>query len=278
MVVLLGGIVVVGHAGADDVDEGEDAGTGVVDDAAAELGEVSPAGGAGVGDGGDAVGDGHGIGRDGEVAVAPGVVAKAGEDVDVDVDEARSEVEAGDIDRLLCGAGGNRGLDGGDLAIANGDVALGVDVVLGVDDVAVAEDEVVLLGRRRDSAEEKGGGQDAEHGWEYSQAGPCAPAAIYLCRGLDCSLRACGHAKENDDCENQAGVPLEKMHLELTPQGLEVKLKANSICRGVPVPTNPVVLITLVMWPKLAVLKEPLGCPYWARLNTLNASARKITL
>ena len=223
VLVLLGGIVIVGHAGADDVDEGEDTGTGVVDDATAELGEVPPARRAGVGDGGDAVGDGEGIGGDGEVAVPPGVVAKAGEDVDVDVDQARSEVEAGDIDRLLCGGGGNREFDGGDLAIANGDVALGVDVVLWVDQVAIAEDEVELLGRRRDSAEEKGGGEESEHDWEYSQAGQCEPAAIYLCRGLDCSLRACGHAKENDDCENQAGVPLEKMHLELTPQGLEVK-------------------------------------------------------
>ncbi len=157
------------HAGADDVDEGEDAGLGVVDDAVAELGEVSPAGGAAVGDGGDAVGNGHGVGLDAEVAVAPGVVAKSDEDVNVDVDEAGSEVETGDVDGFFGGAGGDGWLDGGDLAIANGNVSLHVDVVLRVDDVAVAKNEIVLLSMGRDSKGKKGGGQDTEHGWEYSQ-------------------------------------------------------------------------------------------------------------
>src|ERR1700684_1082398 len=53
--VLLGGIVVIGHARSDNVEEGEDAGRGIVDDAATELWKVAPTRGAGVGNGGNAV-------------------------------------------------------------------------------------------------------------------------------------------------------------------------------------------------------------------------------
>src|SRR5579883_2900586 len=64
----------------------------------------------------------------------------------------------------------------------------------------------------------------------------------------------------------------------------------NSSTRGVPVPTRPAEFTVEVILPKLAgtvrlrtpdfvvTLKEDDGCPYWARLNVLNASARKITL
>ena len=147
--VLLGDIVVIGHARSDNVDEGEDAGGGIVNDAATELGKVTPARGAGVGDGGNAVWDGHDVGGDGEVAVAPGVVAKSEEDVHVDVDEPGREIETGDVDGLFGGAGGNGRFDGGDLAVENGYVPFRVDVVFRIDDMAVAKDEIVLLSVRR---------------------------------------------------------------------------------------------------------------------------------
>jgi hypothetical protein len=96
-------------------------------------------------------------------------VAEAGEDVDVDVDESGREVEAGDVDGLLRRSCRDRWFDGGDLAITDGYVAFGVDIVLRVEDVAVAEDEIVLLRLRRESAGEedkkvaKHGGSIAKH-------------------------------------------------------------------------------------------------------------------
>ncbi len=94
--------------------------------------------------------------------------------MDVDIDEAGGEVEAGDVYGLLGGAGRDRRLDGGDLAVENRYIAVGVDVVLRVDDVAVAEDEIVLLGLRRvrlrgERTGEEQDNQDARHGWKYSQ-------------------------------------------------------------------------------------------------------------
>ena len=186
MFVLLGGVVVFGHARSDDVEEGEDAGVGVVDDAATELGKVAPAGGASIGDGGNAVGDAHGVDWNGEVAVAPGVVAKSGEDVHVDVDEPGREIETGDVDGFLGGAGGNGWFDGGDLAVANGYVTFRVDVVFRIDDVAVAKDEIVLLSVRRESTEEESGGQDAKHGGSIARESRESPAAIYLCGRFQC--------------------------------------------------------------------------------------------
>lgn len=97
MFVLLGDIVAIGYARSDDVKEGEDEGLGIVNDSAAELGKVAPAGGAGISDGGNAVWDGDDVGRDGEVAVAPGIVAKSCEGVNVDIDEPGSEAETGNI-------------------------------------------------------------------------------------------------------------------------------------------------------------------------------------
>src|SRR5580704_10413066 len=61
--VLLGGIVGFGHACSDNVEEGEDSGPGIINDAAMELGKVAPTRGASVGDGGNAVWDGHDVGR-----------------------------------------------------------------------------------------------------------------------------------------------------------------------------------------------------------------------
>src|SRR3984957_9377327 len=161
--VLLGNIVAVGHARSDNVEEGEDAGRGVVNDAATKLGKVAPTRGARIGDGGHAVWDGHDVGRDREVAVAPGVVAKPGEDVYVHVDKPGREIEAGDVYGLLGGAGRNGWFDSGNLAVANGYVTFRVDVVFRIEDLAIAQNEIVLLSVRRESTDEESGGQDADH-------------------------------------------------------------------------------------------------------------------
>src|SRR3984957_16631740 len=146
--VLLGHIVAVGHARSDNVYEGEDAGRGVVNDAATKLGKVAPTRGARIGDGGHAVWDGHDVGRDREVAVAPGVVAKSGEDVYVHVDKPGREIEAGDVYGLLGGAGRDSWFDGGNLAVANGYVTFRVHVVFRIQDLAIAQNEIVLLSMR----------------------------------------------------------------------------------------------------------------------------------
>src|ERR1700692_3231945 len=51
VLVLLGGVVTIGHARSDNIEEGEDAGRGVVNDAATELGKGAPTREAGVGAG-----------------------------------------------------------------------------------------------------------------------------------------------------------------------------------------------------------------------------------
>ena len=163
MFVLLGYVVVIGHARSGDVEEGEDAGRGIGNDAAAELGKVAPTRGAGVGDGGNPVRDGHDVGGDREVAVAPRVVAKSGKDVHVDVDQPGREIETGDVYGLFGGAGGNRCFDGGNLAVANGYVTLRGNVVFRIEDLAVAKNEIVLLRVRRDSTGEESGGQNTNH-------------------------------------------------------------------------------------------------------------------
>src|SRR5271156_4831310 len=142
--VLLGSIVGIGHARSDNVDESENAGLGIVDDAATELGKVAPARGAGIGDRGNAVWDGHDVGGDREVAVAPRVMAKSGEDVHVDVDQPGREIETGDVDGLFGRARGNRWFDGGNLAVANGYVKFRGNVVFGVENLTVAKNEIVL--------------------------------------------------------------------------------------------------------------------------------------
>ena len=73
------------------------------------------------------------------------LVVEAPEDVGVEVDEAGCDVESGDVDGLDGGVGGDAYGDFGDLAVLDGYVTDGVDVVLGVDDVAAFEQEVVVF-------------------------------------------------------------------------------------------------------------------------------------
>src|SRR6202041_326288 len=97
----------------------------------------------------------HNVGRDRKVTVTPCVVAKSGEDVHMHVDEPGREIEAGDVHGLFAGTGGNRWFDGGNLAVANGYVTFRVDVVFRIEDLAIAQNEIVLLSVRRESTDEE---------------------------------------------------------------------------------------------------------------------------
>lgn len=143
-VVLFGGVG--DHAEAGDVEHGEDAGAGAVDDGGAEDFEVAPAGGAGIDHGGDAGAEGEGIGLDGVIAGPGAGIAGGEEDVDVEVDEAGGDEEAGDVDGFPGAGGGDGGFDGGNPAGADSDVEAAVAVVAGVDEAAAAEEEVEVLG------------------------------------------------------------------------------------------------------------------------------------
>src|ERR1700678_2261931 len=118
--ILLGDIVGIDHARSDNIEEGEDTGPGIVNDAATELGKVAPTRRAGVGDRSNAVWDSHNVGGNREIAVTPCVMAKSGEDVHMDVDQPGREIETGDVDGLFGCTGGNRWFEGSNLAVANG--------------------------------------------------------------------------------------------------------------------------------------------------------------
>ena len=80
------------HASADDIDKGQDAGLSGVDDGALEVGHILPASTACIYYGSHTVGQGVLVGK--EPAVIPSV------DVDVDIDQAWSDIEAGHVDDL----------------------------------------------------------------------------------------------------------------------------------------------------------------------------------
>ena len=77
------------HALPDDVDEGEDADLGVVDDLELEDREIAPAGRARIDDGGDAGGEGIDDRVERELRAGVGLEA-----VDMHVDDARHDVVA----------------------------------------------------------------------------------------------------------------------------------------------------------------------------------------
>jgi hypothetical protein len=82
------------HAGADDVQEGGDAGLRLIDDAALEVFEVAPAGAARIRDRRDAAAQREAVGKDAPVAAGIVVLLRPGVDVHVDVDQAGHDVEA----------------------------------------------------------------------------------------------------------------------------------------------------------------------------------------
>ena len=144
------------HAVADDVEEGEDARAGAVDDPLLEVGEVPPAGASRVHHRRDAHPQREAVGVEAVVAGVGALLARAREDVDVHVHEARGDVETGDVHDLE-GLGGIdlRG-DGRDLPAGDRHVAHGARPALRVDDVPAAEQQVVLrLGHGASGDEEQ---------------------------------------------------------------------------------------------------------------------------
>ena len=68
---------------------------------------------------------------------------RSGEHVRMEIDQARSDIQAGDIDhfpRLRCG---NVPLNGGDPAISDGDITYGVDLVFWIDNMSSLEEQVI---------------------------------------------------------------------------------------------------------------------------------------
>ena len=112
------------------------------------------------------------------VSVAPRRRIGALEDVDVEIDQAGSDIEAGGVnDAAGVGRGDLLGY-GGDFTAGYGDVPGTVNAGLGVDNVAVAEEEIVFgLGEGRGGDEE----EDREtHTGDHIPAGvPGRTSALY---------------------------------------------------------------------------------------------------
>jgi hypothetical protein len=75
--------------------------------------------------------------------------------MDVEVNEAGGEDEAGDVERLPGAGRGDGGLDSGDAAGFDGDIEAAVAAVARIDDTAAAKNEVEVLGRKRKRGGEK---------------------------------------------------------------------------------------------------------------------------
>ena len=126
---------VTGHADAPDIQEGQHAGARTIDDGLFELREVAPARGAGIDHGRDSHAQSEGVGVDAGFAARQAHAVRSGKDVRVQIDQARGEVQPGDINHLARLFGRNIARDRRDQAIADRDVPHGVELVFGVDDV-----------------------------------------------------------------------------------------------------------------------------------------------
>ena len=171
------------HARSHDVDEREHAHLLVVDDSGLEIFERSPSGRPGIGHCGHADPEREAIRLKAPGAGGVGIPGQAGVDVNVNVHQSRSHVEA----RGVHGLRGARCCDvrrhGCDLAVLDRDIANRADPVLAVDDVA-AFDQQVEIGLRAGDA---GQGQ----GQPNSRKGHC-----FLFKALRCCenyIPACEH-------------------------------------------------------------------------------------
>ena len=158
------------HPAAHDVEECEDARAGLVDHLALELRKIAPSRAARVHDRRDPRAEGEAVGRDRRGPVAVGRVRfGAVEDVGMDVDQPRHDVQTLCVDGLRRAPWCDPGFDGRDLPAGDGDVADPVDPVLRVDDVT-APDQQVEFGRLlrpcgRGTRENDGqGGQQGSYG------------------------------------------------------------------------------------------------------------------
>ncbi len=133
------------HAMSDDIEKRQHTGLGAIDDAILEIGEIPPAGTAGIGHGGDADSKGEAVGIDAEIAAVSATRARAGVDVHVHVYQAGSDVKSVDVDHLEGLRRRNVGGDGRDLVVLNGDIPDGTEIIFGVDDVTILEQKIVLI-------------------------------------------------------------------------------------------------------------------------------------
>lgn len=167
------------HTGANDIEESEDASFGTVDDVSFEILEIFVAGGACVGNGGNAIAEGEAVGEERVIACVGTLFPGAGVNVDVDVDEARGDVQAHKVDGFE-GAGRIDGFgDFGDLAFSNRDVVDGAEAIPGIDEVTVFEKQIILcwLGA---GAEAQGQQQGEFHACQdISHGGACQKGGLF---------------------------------------------------------------------------------------------------
>ena len=132
------------HAVADDVEEGEDAGLGSIDDALLEVLEVAPAGASGVRNGCHTDAERVAVGIQAVVTGVGSPLPCSGVGVRVNVDQARRHVQPGHVDRLQRVGRIELRVDGGDLSVGDRDVSDGADLVPRVDDMPAAKQQIVL--------------------------------------------------------------------------------------------------------------------------------------
>ena len=137
------------HAVGNDVEESEHPDLGMVDDAFLFLEESFGTGSTRVNDGSNAGLQGK-IGGNAEwrfvearFRIKPVQRGSANSDVVVDVDEARSDVETGNIDYFSGRCRGNVFVDGCDSSAGDGNIHRSIDVIRGIDDMATSQEEII---------------------------------------------------------------------------------------------------------------------------------------
>src|SRR5205814_8606357 len=121
--------LVAPHAGADDVEERQDAGLGAIDDAILEVVETSPPRRSGIGDGGDAGPQREAVRIQAVVAGVGSTLGRSGVHVNVNVDESGRYVESGRIDDFQGVRGVDVRGDGCNFSVGHRDVTDCADVV-----------------------------------------------------------------------------------------------------------------------------------------------------
>jgi hypothetical protein len=137
------------HTSADNVQEGEHSSLRSINHTILEVGKILPTGATRVGHRGHAGTEGEAVGINAVIAIV-GAASCAGIDMDVNVDQSRSDYQAGGVDDaaglIVC----KIGRDSRDLVVANCHIGNPVQMVLGIDDLSATHDQVVvLLGQKR---------------------------------------------------------------------------------------------------------------------------------
>jgi hypothetical protein len=147
------------HAVGHNIKKSEHADLGVIHDAFLFRKKRFSAGGAGINDGGYAGSEGEisgdGVGLDVRTSgrIKPIERRASCGDVNVNVDEAGSDVETGGIDDFFGGGRGNVFFDSGDFTGSDSDIHDAINLIGGINDVAALEEEFVAwslgLGTRK---------------------------------------------------------------------------------------------------------------------------------